>query len=197
MYIFAETLQMISDKDWIDIFNALLTPTVALFGIYIGIRQYQLEKKKTAKEIFEFKLEYYTDIKENLHKISGFILKYIGQISLIRNQNSYEAIKTLLDKELVNSCGNFIKMNNIKSLLFDEEINSLIEQSRSMVGEIITKYVNKLIQDIQKNGVQETNINDTIKVLMKKSKEFEILQNKLEKKLDDFMRPELSSFLNR
>ena len=64
---------MVSDKDWIDIFNALLTPTVDLLGIYIGVRQYQLEKKKTAKEIFEFKLEYYTDIKENLHKISGFI----------------------------------------------------------------------------------------------------------------------------
>lgn len=62
---------MVSDKDWIDIFNALLTPTVALLGIYIGVRQYQLEKKKTAKEIF--KLGYYADIKENLHKISGFI----------------------------------------------------------------------------------------------------------------------------
>lgn len=197
MYILVDSLELVSYKDWIDIFNALLTPTVALLGIYIGVRQYQLEKRKIAKEIFEFKLEYYEEIKKQLHKISVGILGYIGRIASIRKQKPAEAIKNLLDKELIDSFGNFVKVNNTKSLLFDEEINSLIEQSKNIVGEIITKNVDKLIQDIQKTGIQEKSIDDTIRVLMKKSKEFETLRNLLEKKLDDFMQPELSKFLNR
>ena len=197
MYILVDSLELVSYKDWIDIFNALLTPTVALLGIYIGVRQYQLEKRKIAKEKFEFKLEYYEEIKKQLHKISVGILGYIGRIASIRKQKPAEAIKNLLDKELIDYFGNFVKVNNTKSLLFDEEINSLIEQSKNIVGEIITKNVDKLIQDIQKTGIQEKSIDDTIRVLMKKSKEFETLRNLLEKKLDDFMQPELSKFLNR
>lgn len=197
MYIFFDSLEFTSNKDWVDIFNALLTPVIAFLGIYFAGRQYYLEKQKVAKEIFELKLEYSNDVKENLHKTSVFILKNIHQILLIRNQNPYQAIQTLLDKELINSTGNFIKMYNMKSLLFDKDINSLIERSRKMVGEIITNDIEVLIQDIKNNGVRKESVDEAIKVLMKKSVEFEKLQKTLEKKLDDFMQPELSKFLNR
>lgn len=44
---------MANDKDWIDILAALLTPTIALFALYLGFQNFRLARRRRQDELFD------------------------------------------------------------------------------------------------------------------------------------------------
>lgn len=57
-------------KGLILLFSALLTPTVAVVGIYIGILNYTLQKRKRKDELFDRRYKFLKDF-ESLWKTTG------------------------------------------------------------------------------------------------------------------------------
>jgi hypothetical protein len=50
---FENLLNISVKKDWVDYLSALLTPTVAIFGLYIGYRQWRTDEVKLRHELFD------------------------------------------------------------------------------------------------------------------------------------------------
>ena len=42
-----------NERDWIDILQALLTPTIAVFVTYLAWRQYQIQRQRVRMDLFE------------------------------------------------------------------------------------------------------------------------------------------------
>jgi hypothetical protein len=58
-----------NDKDWIDIFSALLTPTVAILGIYIAVQQWLTNRRRLKLELFDRCYEVFEKIKKFIASI--------------------------------------------------------------------------------------------------------------------------------
>ena len=59
----------IPNRDWIDYLQALLTPVIAVLGIYIGWVQWRLARNKYNFERFDKKIEYFFVVYEFLRKV--------------------------------------------------------------------------------------------------------------------------------
>lgn len=55
---------MSCERDWVDIFKALLTPTIALFGVIISLLQWLANVAKRKNELFDKRYEFYNRIKD-------------------------------------------------------------------------------------------------------------------------------------
>jgi hypothetical protein len=53
---------MAAGKDWIDILQALLTPTVAGFGLYIAIQQWRINKNRLKHELYDRRMAVYAKL---------------------------------------------------------------------------------------------------------------------------------------
>ena len=58
------------DKDWIDLLQALLTPVIGGFGIYIAIQQHSINKKRFKFELYDKRYDVY-------QKIAAFIAEIL------------------------------------------------------------------------------------------------------------------------
>lgn len=95
---------MISPKDWIDLFSALLMPTIAILGIYIGIRQWFTNKNKLKLELFDKR-----------HKVFEDITKFMASILTSGRVEEGSDIQFLRDTKSV-------------VFLFDENITKLRDE---------------------------------------------------------------------
>jgi hypothetical protein len=55
--------------DWIDVLSALLTPTIAILGIYIAYQQWRTNKNRLKLELFDKRYEIFTNIKKFIANI--------------------------------------------------------------------------------------------------------------------------------
>lgn len=53
---------MAIEKDWVDILQALLTPTVAIFGSYIAYQQWRINKVRLKHELYDRRIAVYTGL---------------------------------------------------------------------------------------------------------------------------------------
>jgi hypothetical protein len=53
---------MATEKDWVDILQALLTPTVAIFGSYIAYQQWHINKVRLKHELYDRRMAVYTKL---------------------------------------------------------------------------------------------------------------------------------------
>ena len=91
-------------RDWIDILAALLTPTIAILGSYIALRQWLTGKNKLKLDLFEKRYTVFEGIK-----------KFIVTILSARKIKQENTIEYLRDTKSV-------------SFLFDDEIAKLTEE---------------------------------------------------------------------
>jgi hypothetical protein len=63
------TVNMITAKDWVDILQALLTPTVAVFGLIIAYRQWRINKVRLKHELYDRRMAVYTKLIDYLSVI--------------------------------------------------------------------------------------------------------------------------------
>lgn len=57
------------DRNWVDVLSALLTPTIAIFGIYIALQQWLTNRKRLKLELFERRYEVFEKIKQFIANI--------------------------------------------------------------------------------------------------------------------------------
>ncbi len=60
---------MIPGRDWIDIFTALLTPTIAVLGAYIAWQQWRTNRNKLKIDLFDKRHQVFENIKKFIASI--------------------------------------------------------------------------------------------------------------------------------
>ncbi len=60
---------MTADKHWVDILQALLTPTIAVFGSYIAYQQWRIGKLRYKHELYDRRMAVYEKLMEHLGAI--------------------------------------------------------------------------------------------------------------------------------
>ncbi|HWS89588.1 MAG TPA: hypothetical protein VN282_21630 [Pyrinomonadaceae bacterium] len=90
-------------KDYVDIFSALLTPTIALITTYIAIQQYRRERAKFRHELYDRRLAVF--------KAAS---KYLAIVT------SYNTIIDTVQEE-INAYNEFVAANMESQFLFDKE----------------------------------------------------------------------------
>jgi hypothetical protein len=68
---FENLLNISVKKDWVDYLSAMLTPTVAIFGLYIGYRQWRTEEAKLRHELFERRYKQFDAVGKFVASVSG------------------------------------------------------------------------------------------------------------------------------
>ena len=103
-----------NSKDWIDIFSALLTPTIAIFAGFIAYQQWQTQEKQRRKDLYELRYE-------NLFKV---ILENTKRYDMYKKEE-FDNIdfkeKNKLDEEFR------LKLPKYKFLITKKDFNKLIE----------------------------------------------------------------------
>lgn len=66
---FENLLNISAKKDWVDYLSALLTPTVAIFGLYIAYRQRSTEEARLRHELFERRYKQFAAVKDFYYSI--------------------------------------------------------------------------------------------------------------------------------
>ena len=59
----------LNNKSWVDIFSALLTPTIALIAVYIAYHQYKVNKLRLHHELYERRLRVHKAVQAFLSEI--------------------------------------------------------------------------------------------------------------------------------
>lgn len=97
-------------KDWVDVFSALLTPTVAIFAGIIAYQQWQTQEKQRKQDLFEMRYD-------NLFKV------------ILENTNRYDMYKKeKFDESKLPYIVNFADYNSI-----DEKFYNLIKDDLVLV----------------------------------------------------------------
>jgi len=58
-----------NERDWIDILQALLTPTIAVFVTYLAWRQYQIERQRVRMDLFEKRFHIFNSARDYMGRI--------------------------------------------------------------------------------------------------------------------------------
>lgn len=95
---------MACEKDWIDIFTALLTPTIAVFGAIIAYRQWRISQQKFRHDLYDRRFSVYTALLD----LCGALLRD-GKF----DNQSYSA---------------WLKASHQGYFLFDEELNQYFSE---------------------------------------------------------------------
>lgn len=136
-------LSLPPNKDWIDLLGALLTPTIAGFGIYIAYQQGVINKNRLKHELFEKRYAIYEKI--------GF---YISEILISGT------VKAGSDIE-------FLRDTKASALLFDSRIEKLVSQiyQKSVELHCLETELDALTSDVSRkeNVRKQSEINDWLK----------------------------------
>lgn len=100
---------MTAEKDWIDILQALLTPTVAIFGSYIAYQQWHINKARLKHELYDRRMAVYTALMDYL--VAIFREEYFDDKAytdwLSKSHEGYFLFNDEIDK--------YLKLINMKS----------------------------------------------------------------------------------
>src|SRR4030042_2233781 len=148
---------MTSEKDCIDILSALLTPTIAILGIYIAYQQWRTNKNRLKLELFEKRYEIFSSIKKFIANIlsSGLVEQGAG-IQFLRDTKS---VVFLFDENIAKLTTEMYKMAN--------KLHALEKTEKTHIGEKLEKNLDK--QDEIKEWFQQqlTNIDVVFKKYLK------------------------------
>lgn len=99
-----------STSDWMDVSSALLTPTIALFGLYIAYRQHKNDSQRLKHELYDRRVIIFKHIKTYLSEIfrSGKVtydtaLKFnydVAEATFLVDENINSRIKEIYEKSI-------------------------------------------------------------------------------------------------
>ncbi len=163
---FENLLNISVKKDWIDYLSALLTPTVALFGLYIGYRQWRTEEAKLRHELFERRYKQFD-------AVTKFVYSVVSCTGLIDEEFVIykEAIK--FEREIAEM--QFIFNAEIKAYVSEQ----IIKPSKE-IQQLCSKYRRISEDERQKNRERQEEIHRTLwsnlQIFQKKTLEYMQLQ---------------------
>ena len=145
---------MSTEKDCIDILSAMLTPTIAILGIYIAYQQWRTNKNRLKLELFEKRYEIFMSIKKFIANVlSSGIVEPGADIQFLRDTKS---AGFLFDENIANLTTEMYKMAN--------KLHSLEKTEKTHIGDKLEINLDK--QDEIKDWFQQQ-LNDIDKVFMK------------------------------
>ena len=124
---------MVTQKEWIDIFSALLMPTIAILGIYIAIRQWLTNKNKLKLELFDKR-----------YRVFENIMKFIASILSSGRVEEGAAIHFLRDTKVV-------------AFLFDNKIKKLTDEMYTKANKLaaLTRTEKTITEDKLHENLEE------------------------------------------
>jgi len=148
---------MASQKDWIEILSALLTPTIAILGIYIAYQQWRTNRNRLKLELFNKRYEIFTNIKKFIANIlSSGLVAQGADIQFLKDTKS---VAFLFDDNIANLTNEMYKMAN--------KLHALEKTQKVGIGEKLEKNLDK--QDEIKDWFlqQLNNIDNVFKKYLK------------------------------
>lgn len=145
-------------RDWIDILTALLTPTIAILGIYIAYQQWYTNRNKLKIDLFDKRFQIFESIKKFIANIltsgkveDGDAIQFLRDIKSVRflfednadilkltNEIYTKANKLhALEKTESKSSGEDLKKNLDKQ----DEIMKWYQEQLINIDEIFKKYL--------------------------------------------------------
>ncbi len=151
---FENLLNISVKKDWVDYLSALLTPTVALFGLYIGYRQWRTEEAKLRHELFERRYKQFDAVVKFLNSI--LYKDNMTNDGLMRFLSETEGMNFIFDEEIDQFVDNYIfklymELRNSEPPLispFDEKID-LGNNRRTELGRNLLIFKEKTLKYMQ------------------------------------------------
>ncbi len=101
--VIVESLPAI-ETTWIDVFSALLTPTIALIAVYIAFQQHKINKQRLRHETYERRLAVYKAVQKHL------------SIILRKGKATYD------------ECSEFYSEASEAAFLFDKSVQDKIDE---------------------------------------------------------------------
>lgn len=107
-------------KDWVDVFSALLTPTVAILAVYIALQQWQTQEKQRKQDLYEKRYDnlYYPIIlcTEKISKIKEKNISEVEKNNILEKEiqqfwlqyHKYKFLISNQDDEKLTNCYNYI-----------------------------------------------------------------------------------------
>ena len=130
---------MTTQKDWIDILSALLTPSIAILGIYIALRQWFTSKNNLKLELFDKRYIVF----ENIKKFIASILSTgrIEEGASIQFLRDIKSVAFLFDDEIAKLTDEMYK----KAI----ELDAFVKTEKMSTGKQLQQNVDKQDQIIQ------------------------------------------------
>jgi len=145
---------MAPQKDWIDVLSALLTPTIAILGIYIAFRQWLTNKNNLKFNLFDKRYIVFENIKKFIASIlSSGRVEDGADIQFLRDTKS---VAFLFDDEIAKIIDEMYKKAN--------KLHALIKTEKTSTDEQLQQNLDK--QDEIKCWFQEQ-LNDIDKIFKK------------------------------
>ncbi|TAN38604.1 MAG: hypothetical protein EPN25_13390 [Nitrospirae bacterium] len=142
---------MSTEKDYIDILSAMLTPTIAILGIYIAYQQWRTNKKRLQLDLFEKRYAIFINIKKFIANIlTSGIVEQGAEIQFLRDTKS---VLFLFDENIANLTSEMYQKAN--------KLNALEKTEKSHVGDKLEKHFDKQ-EEIKEWFEQQLNNIDTI-----------------------------------
>ena len=134
-------------KDWVDIFSALLTPTVAIFAGIIAYQQWQTQEKQRKQDLFEMRYDnLFKVILENTNRYDMYKKEKFENLNFEEKQKLDDEFRLKLHKyKFLITKEDFEKLitsyNNICSSLIKEE-QTMKEQNKIDITNTLNKMKN-------------------------------------------------------
>ncbi len=134
-------------KDWVDVFSALLTPTVAIFAGIIAYQQWQTQEKQRKQDLFEMRYDnLFKVILENTNRYDMYKKEKFENLNFEEKQKLDDEFRLKLHKyKFLITKEDFEKLitlyNNICSSLIKEE-QTMKEQNKIDIMNTLNKMKN-------------------------------------------------------
>src|SRR3972149_3544918 len=137
---------MAPQKDWIDVLSALLTPTIAILGIYIAFRQWLTNKNNIKFNLFDKRYIVFENIKKFIASIlSSGRVEDGADIQFLRDTKS---VAFLFDDEIAKKLHALIKTEKTstdeqlqQNLDKQDEIKCWFQEQLNDIDKIFKKYL--------------------------------------------------------
>ena len=126
------------DQSWVEILSALLTPSLAFFGIFLAYQQWKINKRRFRHETYEKRLEIYKITNTHLSKAFSTIITNEDAINF-----KFETTEAafLFDDDVINYLDEIYKksidlataQDNIKILVDDSQRSESIAKKTELV----------------------------------------------------------------
>jgi anaerobic ribonucleoside-triphosphate reductase len=143
--------------DWIDVLSALLTPTIAILGIYIAYQQWRTNKNRLKLELFDKRYEIFTNIKKFIANIlTSGIVEQGADIQFLRDTKS---VAFLFDEQIANLTNEMYRMAT--------KLQALEKTEKGSIGEKLEKNLDKQDEIKKWFGQQLSDIDNMFKKYLK------------------------------
>lgn len=145
---------MEQQQKWVDIFKALLTPTIAVVGIVIGILQWKINQKRLQHELFERRIKLYEKI--TMHIANGITHGAFDNNEEIQFLRDTKHARFIFDKDIADFMDEIYKksvglsfLNSRTEQLSGKELETTI-QKRQEVFNWFTMELNNIQKRFEK-----------------------------------------------